>query len=780
MSLLPEKIGQFYLGTEILPDADTPILYDAADLTTHAVIIGMTGSGKTGLGVTLLEEAALDGIPVIAMDPKGDLGNLALNFPARRPEDFLPYADLAALKQDGQTLEQWAELTAKKWGEGIDNSWQNSARQEALAATNPVHIYTPGGEHGLPLSLLAHLGAPDPEIRADRESYADYLEAIASALLSLVGENSDSFAPAQLYLTHIFRHYWDGGQDIDLAELISAIQNPPIAQIGVLPVAQVFPPKARDKLALAFNALLAAPSFAVWRQGAPLDCQQLLYDAAHRAQTSILNIAHLNDAERMFFVTLFLGNLVAWMRRQSGSSTLRAIFYMDELFGYLPPSANPSSKKLLLTLLKQARAYGLGLILSTQNPVDLDYKALANAGTWFIGRLQTAQDRARVVDGLTSANEQGINRATLDQWFDKIDKRLFLLHNIHEQQPCIFKSRFAMSYLAGPLNREQIKYLTANDARKQQSSASALNEMKESSLPPILPAGIQRYYLPSEQNSDLTHYYPLILASARLYYRDAKTNTRQEQNLLLQCPFVDDTPDWSQAQNSVVNSEQLQSSPHQPCQYHPVPASTLNVASWKDWEKELATHLRQSQNVRVYYSKTLDAYSEAGEDETTFRNRLTAVAHEKRDTAIAALRLKYAKKQSALDKQQQSAQAAVAREKAQSSQSLVQTGLAIGGALLQAFTGRKVLSASTISKTQTAIRSASKIQKERQDIDAANARENLVAEQMAQLNEELTSELQRLREQYDPAILPLEYKEIDVKTSDITIRFIALGYVPLS
>ena len=778
MTAIPEKIGQFYLGDQILPEPGTPVLYDAADLTTHAVIIGMTGSGKTGLGITLLEEAALDGIPVIAIDPKGDLGNLALNFPARRAADFAPYADAASLKQTGQTADEWAAATAQKWGDGIDASRQNAARQQALAAANPVHIYTPGGEHGLPLSLLAHLGAPDPAIRDDRETYADTLDSTAAALLALIKEAGDSTAPAQLYLSHLLKHYWDEGRDLDLAQLIAAIQNPPIKQIGVLPVAQICPPKMRDKLALAYNTLLASPGYSAWLQGAPLDSQQLLYDAQNRAQTSIINIAHLSDAERMTLVTLLLGNLIAWMRRQSGSSTLRAILYMDELYGYLPPSANPPSNKPLLTLLKQARAYGLGLILSTQNPVDLDYKALANAGTWLIGRMQTAQDRARVADGLTSAAAQGLDRATLDQWFDHIDKRRFLLHNIHEAAPCILQSRHAMSYLAGPLSREQIRAITAADPRRATATAAPRDDSGDT-LPPALPAGINRYYLPSEQTSGMTHYYPVALASVRLYYRDAKSNTRHEQTLLLQAPINEGGIDWSQSQTAPVAADQLQTTPHQPCQHHPAPAAASDPAAWKTAEKTLATHLRQHQNLTLYYNKALDSYSNPGEDADTFRNRLATAAHEKRDAAIAALRLKYAKQQTALAKQQQTAQAAVEREKSQSNQSLLQTGLAIGGALLSAFTGRKALSASTIAKTQTAIKSAGKIQKERQDIAAASAREALVAEQIAQMEAALAQELQTLRDQYDPATLPLEEKTIDVKAGDITIERLALGYVPL-
>ena len=774
---IPENIGQFYLGTEMLPNDGVPVLYDAADLTTHAVIIGMTGSGKTGLGISLLEEAALDNIPVIAIDPKGDLGNLLLNFPERRAQDFLPYAGAATLQQSGESADSWAAKTAEKWGQGIDGSGQSQARQQTLANGNPVHLYTPGADHGIPLSLLANLAAPDPLIREDAQTYADYLDATAGALLALSGGDSDSMSPAHIFLSHLLKHYWDQGENLDLAGLVRAIGTPPFAQIGVLPVAQVFPPKARDKLALGLNTLLASPAFAAWRQGAPLDCQQLFYDADNRAQTSVLNIAHLNDAERMFFVTLLLGNLISWMRRQSGSSTLRAILYMDELFGYLPPSANPPSKKPLLTLLKQARAFGLGLVLSTQNPVDLDYKALSNAGTWFIGRLQTAQDRARVADGLTSASAQGLDRAELEQWFDRIDKRRFLLHNIHEKTPCLFTTRFAMSYLAGPLSQEHIRALSAQSPR--QNTATAADHTASGDNAPILPNGIARYYIPANNSDGLTHYYPFVLAAARLFFSDSKSGARQEQTLILQCPFDGDEPEWSQAQTSSHSLNQLQNAPHQPAKHHELPASALDAAHWKKWEKALATWLRQNQTVTVYHSKTLDQYSEPGESETAFRARLTAAAHEKRDAAMAALRMKYAKKQTALDKQQLAAQSATAREQAQSSQSLIQAGLAIGGAILGAFGGRKVMSASNIGKAQTAIRNASKVQKERQDIAAARAKEQLVAEQVAQLEAELAAELQTLRDSHDPQTLPLEEKQIAVKASDIDIRFIALGYQPL-
>lgn len=589
---IPENIGQFYLGSETYPQKDTPILYDAADLTTHAVIIGMTGSGKTGLGICLLEEAALDHIPVIAIDPKGDLGNLALDFPETKPEDFLPYADPSVLSQKGISAEEWAKETAANWQKGIAKSGQTAARMQALKSSNPVHLYTPGSDTGIPLSLLANLAPPDKIVRDDNESYAQYLDATAGGLLALLKISADAMDPQQVFLTQVLKHNWDANKTLSLADLIGQIQNPPFAKIGVLPVAQVFPDKDRQKLAMALNSLLASPSFASWRIGAPLDAETLFYASDKTPQTSVLNIAHLGDAERMFFLTLLLNNVINWMRRQQGTGTLRAILYMDEVAGYLPPNGNPPSKPLLLTLLKQARAFGLGLVLSTQNPIDLDYKALSNAGTWCIGRLQTAQDRARVTEGLLSAGEKGIAKADLDSWFDKLGKRQFLLHNIHEDSPCIFATRWAMSYLAGPLTKAQIEKLTATE--KAQQPATTSSKTPSNATPAILPAGVDTYFFPTPNASGSTvHYYPSVVGCAKLFFSDSKSGVRQERQLLLNCAFDDDSLDWAKSQAAQVSSEQLQNAPQTPAVFHPTPASAQDGKTWKAWEEDLKTYLRQ-------------------------------------------------------------------------------------------------------------------------------------------------------------------------------------------
>lgn len=772
--IIPEKIGQFYLGTEVRPVDGELLLYDAADLTTHAVIIGMTGSGKTGLGISLLEEAALDGIPVIAVDPKGDLGNLALNFPKLQSADFMPYADPTVLAQSGQSAEDWAQHAADAWKSGIEGSGQSRERMAALKAANPVQLFTPGSANGLQLSLLSDFAAPAPEIRDDSEAYGDALDAAAAGLLALLKISVDSLDPQHIYLTQIFKYSWDAGKTLTLADLVADIQNPPFDKIGILPVSQVFPEKSRTALAMSLNNLIASPSFSVWQQGQPLDVQTLLYDAQNRAQTSVLNIAHLSDAQRMYFVTLLLSNLISWMRRQQGTGTLRAIFYMDEIAGYLPPNANPASKKSFLMLLKQARAFGIGLVLSSQNPVDLDYKALSNAGTWFIGRLQTAQDRARVTEGLLSASENGITKGELDDWFDQLGKRQFLLHNIHEPEPVIFKTRWAMSYLAGPLSKAQIAAITAE--AKVAQPVSTPSATISSSRAAVLPSNIVTYYQPTQNGSGQTvHYFPTALAIANIYYQDSKSGTRTEREIMLSAA-IDGDVDWKSAETLAINSNQLQSSPQQPAVYHEAPALVSDSKTWADWEKSLKTALRQSASISIFYNADVKLYSEPGETEVAFRNRLATPAREARDIAMMKLRQKYATKQMTLNKQLLTAETALQREATQASGSLLNAGLAIGGALLGAFTGRKVLSATNLNRAATAARKVTQISKERQDSAAAQEKLNMIQQQIADLEAQLQTDLDALTAQYDPQQMPLETKLIDAKASDISVKSLGILY----
>src|SRR5690606_12942136 len=215
-------------------------------------------------------------------------------------------------------------------------------------------------------------------------------------------------------------------------------------RVGVVDLDTFFPAKDRLALGMKLNNLLASPSFASWLAGEPLDVQRLLYTADGKPRLSILSIAHLSESERMFFVTILLNEVVAWMRTQPGTGSLRAIVYMDEVFGYFPPTANPPSKRPMLTLMKQARAYGVGCVLATQNPVDLDYKGLSNAGTWFLGRLQTERDKLRVLEGLEGASAAAgasFNRQQMEALLASLGNRVFLMNNVHEDQPVLFQDR---------------------------------------------------------------------------------------------------------------------------------------------------------------------------------------------------------------------------------------------------------------------------------------------------------------------------------------------------
>jgi hypothetical protein len=475
-----EKLGVFYLGREIEAGTgaarDELLLYDSKDLTTHAVCVGMTGSGKTGLCLALLEEAALDGIPAICIDPKGDLGNLLLSFPQLAPGDFAPWVDTADAARKGVSAEQLAQDTAAVWKKGLADWGQGPERIARLREAADLAIYTPGSNTGLPLSVLRSFAAPPPELLEDAPALRDRISTLVSGLLALLGRDADPLQSREhILLSNVLESAWRAGQTLDMAGLIAAVQKPSFDKVGAFDLDTFYPPKDRLALAMAINNLLASPGFAAWLEGEPLDAQRLLFTPQGKPRIAILSIAHLADAERMFIVTLLLNEVIAWMRAQSGTSSLRAILYMDEIFGYFPPTANPPSKAPMLTLLKQARAYGLGCVLATQNPVDLDYKGLSNAGTWFIGRLQTERDKMRVLEGLESAlaGAGGYDRAALDRMMSGLKQRVFLMRNVHDDAPVLFQSRWALSYLRGPMTGPEISRLMA--PRKSAARAPAAN-----------------------------------------------------------------------------------------------------------------------------------------------------------------------------------------------------------------------------------------------------------------------------------------------------------------
>ena len=477
-----EKLGQFYLGREYdlekKSSADRNlVLYDSKDLVTHAIVVGMTGSGKTGLCIDLIEEAAIDGVPAIAIDPKGDLTNLLLTFPDLRPEDFRPWINEDDAAREGLSADDFAKQQAELWRNGLASWGEDGERIRRLKAAADFAIYTPGSTAGIPVSIVRSFAAPPAALREDAELFRERVATTATSLLALVGIAADPVKSREhILLSTLFTAAWTAGQDLDLTALVNQVQKPPMGRIGALDLEKFYPAKDREDLALRINGLIAAPGFAGWLEGEPLDVGAFFRSSAGKPRVSIFSIAHLSDAERMFFVALLLNEIYGWIRTQSGTTSLRAILYMDEIFGYFPPVAEPPSKRPMLNLLKQARAFGLGVVLATQNPVDLDYKGLANTGTWFLGRLQTDRDKQRVLDGLegaAAAQSASFDRKSMEELLAGLTTRVFLMNNVHEDGPVVLESRWAMSYLRGPLTRDQIKVLMGDRRPQATPVASA-------------------------------------------------------------------------------------------------------------------------------------------------------------------------------------------------------------------------------------------------------------------------------------------------------------------
>jgi len=541
-----EKLGVFYLGRlydlENKTGLEELLFYHSKDLVTHAVCIGMTGSGKTGLCISLIEEAAIDGVPALIIDPKGDVSNLLLTFPDLQSQNFLPWINAEDVYKKGISLQDFAAQQANFWREGLLKWGQDGKRIQRLRESADFCIYTPGSSAGLQISILKSFAAPPLEIRQDYELLQERINTTVTSLLGLLRIEADPLRSREhILLSNILSEMWRRGEDLDIGRLIQLIQSPPFNRIGVLDIESFYPSKDRFGLAMQLNNLLAAPGFNLWLEGEPLDVKGLLYSPNGKPKVSIFYIAHLNDAQRMFFVSLLLNQVVGWMRTQSGTTSLRAILYIDEVFGYLPPLANPPSKLPLLTLLKQARAFGLGVVLATQNPVDLDYKALSNAGTWFLGRLQTERDKERVLDGLEGAAVSGqkqFSRQTFEKILSGLGNRIFLMNNVHEDVPVVFETRWAMSYLRGPLTRDQIKSLVEPIKKQTKqlalpqpypstSSSISTSEITPSKTieKPIVPPDIPEYFLPygvdSQQQANLT-YQPMIIGISQVRFRDPK------------------------------------------------------------------------------------------------------------------------------------------------------------------------------------------------------------------------------------------------------------------
>ena len=814
-----EKLGLFYLGRPYDLAARTPqeglILYDSRDLVTHAVCVGMTGSGKTGLCLALLEEAAIDGIPALIIDPKGDLANLLLTFPHLSPAEFRPWINEDDARRRGVAPDAFAAAEAERWANGLAAWHQDAGRIARLHEAADAVIYTPGSQAGIPVSVLRSFAAPPREVRDDPESMRERVGTTATSLLGLAGIEADPIRSREhILISTILDAAWRESRDLDMAALIQQIQSPPVAKVGVLDLDAFFPAKDRFGLAMALNNLLAAAGFSVWMEGEPLDIQRLLYTPAGKPRLAIFSIAHLNDAERMFFVSLLLTETIGWMRTQPGTTSLRALVYMDEIFGYLPPVANPPSKAAMLTLLKQARAFGVGMVLATQNPVDLDYKALSNAGTWFVGRLQTERDQLRVLDALEGAAATGgasFDRQQASGVLEALGSRVFLMHNVHEDAPEVFESRWAMSYLRGPLTRAQIKTLMdprrnefgrtwdpasaglsdrgTQDPRRARHQSGLQGQdtgpdghragpsvSRRADTQPILPPGIPQFFGPAPGAAAYT---PSLLGVAQVRFTDARKNIDETRDVVVVTPIMDAVVavEWTAAAEAHFALDDLAKKPAADARFADLPRAAQQVKNYAAWTKSFAAWLAREQALELVRSPSRDVVSRPNESDRDFRVRLQQAAREARDARVAALRQKYAPKLQALQERLRRAEQAKAREPEQVTSSRMQAGISVATTVIGAMFGRKALSASTLGRATTAARGVSRSMKESQDVARAGETVAAVQAQIQELEASLNADIAAADTLQSSAPEALETIRLKPKRGDVQVKLVALVWM---
>jgi hypothetical protein len=813
-----EKLGVFYLGRRYDVAAgelqDQLVMYDARDLTTHGVCVGMTGSGKTGLCIGLLEEAAIDGVPAIILDPKGDITNLLLSFPELKPEDFLPWVNPDDARRKGMEIGDFAASQAELWRKGLADWGQDGDRIQSLRDAAEFAIYTPGSQAGIPVSVLGSLAAPRASWETDAEHLRERIAGLASGLLGLIGLEADPARSREhVLLANLIEHYWRQGYALDLPTLIGAIANPPVRQLGAFDIDTFYPEKERLKLAMGLNTLIASPSFKEWLEGVPLDIPALLSTADGKPRHSVFYIAHLSDAERMFFVTLLLDEVITWMRAQPGTTSLRALLYMDEVFGFLPPVAEPPSKRPFLTLLKQARAYGVGLLVATQNPVDLDYKALSNAGTWFIGRLQTERDKLRVLDGLEGASNAAGNPlqiSEIDKLISSLDKRVFLLHNVHDEGPLTFHTRWAMSYLRGPLTRAQVRELMAEE-RATAAAASATPETPSTTPmatsgtpatssatsalvaagappptgPPTVAAAVRQYFLPvlrgpggaaggAAGGARELGYRAGALGLARVSFVDRKRGTDETESIaLLAMPDTDGAVTWEGASDLGFDSGALESSPTREARFGPLPARFNDERDLKRVGRELADHLYRTRRLRVLHCLSLDEYSSPGASASEFALQLRQEAREARDEETDKIVERHEKRLRRLQDRLRSAELALMKKTETAAARKREMIVSVGESLLGAFLGRRTTRGASTSlgkyRQQTSARMGA---------EEAEDRVERLEQEISELRDDLGEETAEITERWEEALEEFEEVELRPRRVDVDVELVAIGWVP--
>jgi hypothetical protein len=824
------KPGEFFLGRVFDPalgkTSDKALIYKADDLTTHAVVVGMTGSGKTGLCIGLLEEAALDGLPAMMIDPKGDLTNLLLHFPELRPQDFQPWINTDLARRAGIGIDEVARQEADKWKKGLEDWGIGHERLLALQQAAQFAIYTPGSDAGLPVSILASLQAPTIPWDANKELLREKISGTVTAILGLVGlKDIDPVRSREhILLSNIFENAWKAGSDLDLGELILQTQTPPFQKLGVFDINTFYPQKDRFDLAMQLNNILAAPSFQTWIEGQPLDIAQLMRAPDGRPRHSVFYIAHLTDDERMFFVTLLFSAIEAWMRSQTGSPSLRTLVYFDEIFGYLPPIANPPSKQVMLRMLKQARAFGVGLVLATQNPVDMDYKGLSNTGTWMIGKLQTDQDKQRLLDGLEGAAPGSFDRKEYDHMISGIGKRVFLLHNVHESKPVLFSTRWAMNYLAGPLTRPQIPVLNtmvgAISAPQVESSTSPVlketgttasgkpipsvtppletSQTEQKAKPkvtssvtrPALPVGVAEYFLPSNvsfprafeargriysdqaKNLGLV-YHPVLLGQVSIRYinRSYNLDVEQRSTILLTEPDRRGIIRWEENLVDAIDMALIENQPDEQARFTTLEAPLSDAKLMANMKKDFLDWIYRSGKVVVRVNETLKIYAGPNVTDEEFQNECASNARKIYEKVKNTVIDSFEKRLDAIKVKMNREQRELEGDEAELSQRKTEEYGTHLETIIGLFGGRKRRLTSSLSKRRMTAQAKADVQESKEAIDDYEA-------QIVALEREQAKALQELQDQHEA--MAKEVKEITITPlkKDILLECFGVAWYP--
>ncbi len=781
-----EQLGLFYLGRELdmtsASPAAAPFLLKSKDLTTHAAIIGMTGSGKTGLGIGIIEEAIMDNIPSLIIDPKGDMANLLLTFEQLDPAEFLPWIDPAEAAKKELSVADCAAQTAKTWTEGLAAWGQGKERIQSLRQKTTFSVYTPGSSTGLPVSVLNSFTAPAAEVLQDTDTLNGLVNSTATSLLALIDVKGDPLQSREhILVSSILLQSWRAGEGLSLEGLIGKIVSPPFAKIGVFALDTFFPQPERMGLAMSLNNILASPTFAAWTEGEPLDIQRLLYGEDGKPRTAIFSIAHLSESERMFFVTMLLNQLVGWMRRQQGTSSLKALLYMDEIFGFFPPIANPPSKKPMLLLLKQARAYGLGVVLATQNPVDLDYKGLANIGTWCVGRLQTSQDQDRVLDGIVGASDGKLERGRVKEVLAGLKGRQFLLTSAHLEEPLLFETRWTMSYLKGPIAAGDIKALMAErrgvapaTMASGSESLAGLNNDRPTpaavdSQPPMLAKGIEQLYYLQNMAGGSPAFEPWLMARSSVRFYNAARNIDIVKEISCRL-YLDEAfirPDWSKVEENPYPESACIRQPPSASTFYALPPTITELKDLSGLQKTFADHLYQSEQLELYRAPALKLESKPGESLGDFKVRLADLLREQKDAAVEALQQKYGARQKALEQKLAASIDRLAKEKVDVQAKTTDTLISLGVAVVGAFLGRRAMSAGTVSRAATSIRGAGKVVKEKGDVQHAEENIAELQQQQVELADEIKQKVEELAATFAVDGYPVETFSLKPRRSDV-------------